>query len=101
MLPLAVHRARYGDVAYPPDHADPDAAAPIEDWLAVRLGPAEPWLNVSSLLVELFEVRSIGVRHRSGGLVIETRLSVARLGEAVSWCERVFESERARTLPLR
>lgn len=101
MLPLSVHRARFSDVDYPPAHADPDAAAPIDDWLAVRLTPAEPWLNVASLIVDLFEVRSIGIHYRAGDRLARARLSVAGLGEAISWCERIFESPRARTLPLR
>jgi len=101
MLPLSVRRARYTDVDYPPDYADPDAAAPIEDWLAVRLAPGDPWLNVSSLLVDLFEVRSIGINYRADDHLVRTRLSVGGLGEAVQWCERIFESPAARRLPLR
>lgn len=99
MLPLSAHRNRFSDIDYPPDHVDPEAAAPIEDWLAVRRAPTEPWLNVAHLLPDLFEVRSIGIRYRSGDRLVRTRLSVTGLGEAISWCERVFDSARARTLP--
>lgn len=99
MLRFTVPRARYGDVDYPPGHADPDAGEPIEAQLGVRLRPGDPWLDAGSLLVEMFEVRSIGIRYRAAGRETRTRLSVTGLGEAISWCERVFESDRGRRLP--
>jgi hypothetical protein len=99
MRPLPFARARYSDVAYPPDHVDPAGAGPVETALGVRLGPDDPWLNVAGLLDDLLEVRSIGIRYRTRDGEAQARLSVARLGGAISWCLRAFESDRARTLP--
>jgi hypothetical protein len=101
MLPISVHRVRYSDVDYPPGHTDPEAATSIEHWLGVRHRPADPWLNVGNLLVDLFEVRSIGISYRADDRVMRTRLSVAGLRDAVLWCERTFDSDRARRLPNR
>jgi hypothetical protein len=99
MRPIPFPRARYSDVAYPADHADPAAAAPIETALGVRLEPADPWLNVTFLLDDLLEVRSIGIRYRTRAGEARARLSVAGLGGAIDWCWRAFDSDRARTLP--
>jgi hypothetical protein len=99
MRPIPFVRARYSDVAYPPDHADPAAAGPVETALGVRPGPGDPWVNVAMLLDDLLEVRSIGIRYRTRDGEARTRLSVAGLGGAIRWCRRAFDSDRARTLP--
>jgi hypothetical protein len=99
MRPVPFARTRYSDVAYPPGHVDPAAAGPVESALGVRLEPAYPWLNVTYLLDDLLEVRSIGIRYRTRDGEARTRLSVAGLGGAIDWCWRAFDSERARTLP--
>lgn len=99
MRPVSFVRARYADVAYPPDHVDPAAAGPVEMALGVRLRPADPWLNIANLLDDLLEVRAIGLRYRTRHGEARTRISVARLGDAINWCERAFDSDRGRTLP--
>jgi hypothetical protein len=99
MRPVPFARARYSDVAYPPDHVDPAAAGPVETALGVRLEPAHPWLNITYLLDDLLDVRSIGIRYRTRDGEARARLSVAGLGGAIDWCWRTFASDRARTLP--
>jgi hypothetical protein len=91
---------RYGDVDYPAGFAESRAPA-AKPVFGFRRRPEDPWLGHVALLDEMIAVPSIGIRYRRGGRERRARLSTAGLGDALRWCDEIFESERARRLPAR
>jgi hypothetical protein len=95
-------RLRYSDVDYPADFVDPRNGAPATvEGLVVRHRPEEPWLSHVSLVDDMIAVPGIGIRYRRGGRELRTRLSTTGFGDAIRWCQGIFESDRAHRLPAR
>lgn len=81
---------RYADIDYPAGH--PASVGEAADFVGVRRAEGEPWLDVTSLVDELAEGRSLSVEHELGTF----RLSLSGLPRALRWCTSTMQSERAR-----